>query len=438
MNGPVLDIPRSYTGIAEWLACLVYASLFAPRFPLKRQIPLAGACLLVQCAFLVMTDHVPLAWWTPCMIAAFAMMVGQILLLAQLKLKEACYLAVHAFLLAEFAASLQWQFHYYFWQESDPVAWQKYALLIVIFTTVYIPARLAADRLSPPPRRLEVTGGELAVVLSIGIMAFAVSNVSFYNQESPFSGFYAADIMNIRTLVDFAGNAVLLAYLVQRKWHRAQRELAAVQSILENQYAQYRLSRDTMELINQKYHDLKHLIAVLRSEPDSQVREQWLDAMEADIRAYEVQTKTGNHVLDTVLTGKSLYCQSQGIELVVSADGSLLSFMDTVDICTVFGNALDNAIECVMKLPDPSKRLIRLVLTAQKQFLVLKVENYCPFQPRFQDGLPATTKEDPGMHGFGLKSIRYTARKYGGSITTAVEDGWFVLKLLIPMNTENS
>lgn len=75
----------------------------------------------------------------------------------------------------------------------------------------------------------------------------------------------------------------------------------------------------------------------------------------------------------------------------------------------------------------------RLMLSAQKSFLLLKVENYCPTPPDFRDGLPATTKRDRENHGFGLKSIRLTAQKYGGYMTTAVEDDRFVLKVLIPM-----
>ena len=213
----------------------------------------------------------------------------------------------------------------------------------------------------------------------------------------------------------------------------ALKELGAMQTILENQYAQYRLSRDTIELIDRKYHDLKHLFAALRAEPDAAVREKWLQAMEEDIRSYEIQNKTGHRVLDTVLTGKSLYCQKHGIELLVVADGKLLAFMDIMDICTIFGNALDNAIECELKIPDKSQRIIRLMLSAQKQFLLLKVENYCPNPPKFRNGLPLTTKEDPANHGFGLKSIRSTAEKYGGSMTATVEDDWFVLKMLIPL-----
>lgn len=435
MNIIAEDIPRIYTGLAEWLACMIYASLFVPRLPWKWQIPASLGCLLIQCAFLVVTDNVPIGWWVPCMVMAFTMMVGQILLVAKMSLKSACYLGVHAFVLAEFAAALQWQLHYFLWKETDPVWWQKYALLALIFALVYVLAWLLAYHLFPSPRRIDVTSGELVIVLITGIIVFAVSNLSFFDQGNPFGGVYVSDIMNIRTLVDFSGNAILFAYLIQRNRIRTQQELTAVQTLLENQYAQYVTSRDTIDMINRKYHDLKHMIAALRTEPDAQVREQWLQAMEADIQAYEVQNKTGNRVLDTVLTGKNLYCQNHGIELLVVADGKLLSFMDVADICTVFGNALDNAIECELKIPDRSKRIIRLVLSAQKQFLLLKVENYCPFRTDFRDGLPATTKADSASHGFGLKSIRYTAQKYGGSITTGIEDDWFVLKMLIPLKS---
>lgn len=67
------------------------------------------------------------------------------------------------------------------------------------------------------------------------------------------------------------------------------------------------------------------------------------------------QNKTGNKVLDTVLTTKSLYCNKHGIIFTCVADGTLLDFMDVMDICSIFGNALDNAIECEMKIPEKEK-----------------------------------------------------------------------------------
>ena len=155
--------------------------------------------------------------------------------------------------------------------------------------------------------------------------------------------------------------------------------------------------------------------------------------MESDIKTYEAQNKTGNSVLDTVLTSKSLYCQKHGITLTCVADGTLLSFMDIMDICSIFGNTLDNAIECEKKISDREKRLIHISVSSQKNFVVICCENYFEGEIRFQDGLPVTTKQDSDYHGYGIKSIRYTAKKYGGTINVQSQDNWFVLKVLMPL-----
>lgn len=427
----VLDIPRAYTAIAEWMACMMYVLLFPPRIPRKWQIITALCGLVIQCVFLVVTDDVPIFLWVPCMVGAYFLMVSQMLVLCTLDVRSACYTCIHGFVLAEFSAALQWQLHFFLWADTHPVWWQKYALLTGVFATVYLISWIISSRLTPPPARLSISNGELFIGVIIGIIVFASSNLSFYDPSSPFSSIYAREIMNIRTLVDFAGNVVLIAYFIQRKQGQAEKEIAALHTTLENQYAQYKMSRESMDLINRKYHDLKHQVAALRIEPDPAIRERWLQEIEADIEHYELQNKTGNTVLDTVIMGKSLYCQKHGIELVVVADGSALSGMSAMDICAVFGNALDNAIECELKIPDKAKRIIRLQLSAQKRFLLLKVENYCPFPVDFQDGLPLTTKSDENNHGFGLKSICNTAMKYGGSMTTSWEDDWFILKMLI-------
>ena len=431
MNSVVLDIPRIYTGLAEWLACMVMVASYRKYMPSGRFWMISLLGLVSLCTFLVLTDNIVIWLWIPCMVFAAVMMLGLILFLCDLDLLAGIYTCIRAFILAEFAAALQWQIHCFFWPENNPVFWIKYSLLILVYALVFGVMYLLERKNAAP---VQVASGELLTVAMIGICVFAISNLSFYFHDTPFSGQYASEIMNIRTFADLGGLAILFAYHQHRAHMYAQRELDAMQTVLENQYAQYRMSRDSMELINRKYHDLKHQINALRSEQNPAVRNQWLDEMEADIRSYEAQNKTGNSVLDTVLTGKSLYCQKHRITLSVIADGSRLHFMDVMDICTIFGNALDNAIECELKIQEKSMRAIHLTLTTQKQFLLLRVENYCPETPKFQGGLPVSTKGDPAFHGFGVKSIQHTARKYGGTTTFGVEDGWFVLKVLIPLS----
>lgn len=235
-------------------------------------------------------------------------------------------------------------------------------------------------------------------------------------------------------MVDLGGVAILYAHLVQCCEIRVKRELEAVQNVLQNQYVQYKQSRDSIELINYKYHDLKHQIAFLRSEEDPRKRRKFLDKMEAEIKQYEAQNKTGNKVLDTVLTTKSLYCAKHDITFTCVADGTLLEFMDVMDICSIFGNAIDNAIECELKITDKEKRLIHVTVSRQKNFLILRFENYYDMELKYKQGRLITTKKEKEYHGYGLKSIQYIADKYDGAVSMDTKNNWFDLKILIPMS----
>ncbi len=94
--------------------------------------------------------------------------------------------------------------------------------------------------------------------------------------------------------------------------------------------------------------------------------------------------------------------------------------------------ALDNAIEAVMELEDIQKRVISVKIVAQQDILVIQIQNYYDRNLIYEDGLPVTTKKNRYEHGYGMKSIRYMAEKYNGTITVSSEDDIFRLQILIP------
>lgn len=212
-----------------------------------------------------------------------------------------------------------------------------------------------------------------------------------------------------------------------------QQELDLMNRLRIQQKNQYDLSKENIALINQKCHDLKHQIKAMRVFLSDERREEYLQEVERSVRIYEVLAKTGNEVLDTVLTEKSLYCEANGIQAHCVADGRLLDFMDPVDLYTIFGNAMDNAIESVSQNEDREKRLIDVMVYAEKQMLVIQIINPLNQELQFdRGGLPQSTKVKNGYHGFGLRSIRHTVKKYGGFLTIKVEEGCFYLQILIP------
>ena len=305
--------------------------------------------------------------------------------------------------------------------------------MVVIYAVLYILIYLIERYLKKDIEELQITRRELLVVYFVLIMVYCISNVSYVDVKSIFSAGTAMDVFIIRTLADLSGMAVLYAYHIQVKEIQMRFEKDTLRNIMDMQYKNYKLSKESIDIVNQKYHDLKHQINLLKSGADSEKAGEYLEQMEREIKIYETQNKTGNKVLDTILTSKSMHCQRHGIELKFMGEGQLLNFMEDMDISALFGNMLDNAIESVVKIKDRQKRLISLHVIQDKQFIRIRTENYCEENVQFQDGIPITTKKDRRFHGYGMKSMKKIVEKYGGSVMAGKTDNWFELKILIPM-----
>ena len=433
MNLP--DIPRHYTALAEWLACLLCIMEVKQRIRGWRLWSVSAAVLVVQTFFMMITKGLDNALWLTCMAAAVGVMYGYIYGCADIGARNAGYCCARAFVVAEFAASLQWQTYCWFYFNLGWTGWffRGFWLLAVYGVVYLIVWALYYNAGSSVKESLDVTNRELAGYIIIGLAVFLMSNMGFVSANTIFGGVRPLEIFNVRTLVDLGGVAIMYAYHMQRVDLRRRTELSSMENILQNQYIQYQQSREAMELINYKYHDLKHHIIALRAEDNDEKRKAYLDQMEEELQNYEAAQKTGNQVLDTLLTTKTLFCKKNHISMTCVVDGSLLDFMDVMDICSIFGNALDNAIECEKQIGDQEKRLIHVNMFRQKNFLIIRFENYCEEPVLFERGLPVTTKEEAEFHGYGLKSLWRTVHKYKGEVQIDVEDGWFSLKILIPL-----
>ncbi len=429
----ISDIPRIYTAIAEWAGCVVYILAMRKRFKKIRLIFLMAFFLILQSIMQLVNGELPLALWMPGMAAAMVLMYLSIYVCCDIQALDVGTCCARAFVLAEFAASFEWQIYCFFADKVSSAEWISAVFLLVFYSVIFPAVYVMEMRHIPKGKNLEVTTRELFSSVLIALAVFFISNISFIYTDTPFSGEVGREIMYIRTLVDFAGFVMLFAQ--QEKWQElhTRHELEAINRILNQQYEQYQLSRDNIELLNRKYHDLKHQINIIREESDTVKKEAYLEEMEIGIKMYEAQNKTGNSILDTILTSKSMYCVQNDINFTCVADGTLLEFMDVMDICTIFGNILDNAIESVEKLNNTGLRLIRAAVFAQNDFLMIRVENYCETVLDMVDGLPVTTKDDKRFHGYGIKSIRYTVEKNEGTMTIHNENHWFIIRILIPL-----
>ena len=154
-----------------------------------------------------------------------------------------------------------------------------------------------------------------------------------------------------------------------------------------------------------------------------------IEHLQQQIASYENYYRTGNAYLDVIIRDKAKTAREKQIDFTAVIHFEDGAFLDPLDISTIFGNALDNAIEASEKLAIP-RRVITVKARRIHDMMVIAVEN---------NALPGadtsgrTTKEDSFLHGFGLSNIKSTAEKYDGQCTVKCEGGIFVLKIIIPV-----
>lgn len=228
----------------------------------------------------------------------------------------------------------------------------------------------------------------------------------------------------------------LLILMYIPKENRLYHEQQTLEQIIQVMGEQQQVSKESVEIINRKCHDIKHQLKALMEMEDREQRRKYTEEIRQAISIYDAIYQTGNAALDFVLREKALRCQEYEIKFSCLTDGKALDFINTLDIYALFGNILDNAIESVTKEADKEKRIINLHVLRREQILHIHADNYCNEDIVFEDGMPVTNKKDKAYHGFGVRSIRHVAEKYGGEMVLKKENERFVLDLLIPIPEE--
>lgn len=215
-----------------------------------------------------------------------------------------------------------------------------------------------------------------------------------------------------------------------------QEEKALLERVMLKEQKQYEITRNSMDLINMKAHDLKHQITLMRATGKCDNLE--LSEIESAVAQYEGSSNTGNRALDVILTEKQRLCRIHSVEMTVMVQGQALAFLQPADIASLFGNILDNAIECECGVEPSTRRCIALTVCAKGNLTCIRAENYCPVRPQMYGGLPLTSKADGNYHGFGLRSVRYITEKYGGTLHIGFEGKLFVVSILLPQPSEDA
>ena len=152
-----------------------------------------------------------------------------------------------------------------------------------------------------------------------------------------------------------------------------------------------------------------------------------------NVRALSPSIITGDEMLDCIVAMKADKMKEKGIGFSMDgvADGGLN--LKPMDVCSIFANALDNAIEASSKMPTGA--WVDMNIKRTEKFFVIKIANAAEQQVDVEKLFMSsgyTSKQDKEHHGFGLRNIRMAVEDYDGLVKAESDDSSFALSIMIP------
>ena len=190
--------------------------------------------------------------------------------------------------------------------------------------------------------------------------------------------------------------------------------------LLQKQQEQYKIKVEVIDAISHKYHDLKHFVQT------NEIKD-----LANEIKPFETIVETGHNTLNILISEKIKECQDNNIEIIPYINAKDLHLMSDLDICSLFGNIIDNAMEATIKLPE-EKRYIHIKTDRQDDFIIMNFENSYLLEPEIKNGSFISLKKEEG-HGIGSENIKRIVEKYNGSLNYSFNSGICTLNILIPI-----
>lgn len=239
-------------------------------------------------------------------------------------------------------------------------------------------------------------------------------------------GSFKYAILLIFTLLSFVSLLWCICVLAR------QQKLERLSMLSETNRKYYEAMEQQHFEVRRLKHDLANHLQILAALPEDR-RDSYIRNLSSLPAAAESLSYCGDTTVNAVLSVKKAAMDRCGIRGEISADIPNELPFDRIDVCALYANALDNAMEACLKLEQP-KRVIVVKSKAKKGLFCLEVTNPVPNDTRLPHSqLPTTTKKDKANHGLGLKGMEEIVSRYHGGMELNTQDDTFKLFLYLPL-----
>lgn len=203
---------------------------------------------------------------------------------------------------------------------------------------------------------------------------------------------------------------------------------------IDMRYKYYLNLQNSQNKVKKLYHDINnHLICIKNLSSEKEDVNKYVDEMSKELNQFKQINNTGNMILDIILNEKQNICNENNICLTCDINFSKCDFIEMTDVCSIFSNILDNAIEACNKI-YMDKKYIKIRGTIVKSYYVIHCENSKVNKLEIKNSKIITNKKDKFIHGIGLKSVKSSLKKYNGDLEIKDFENKFLIQIYIPIN----
>lgn len=198
------------------------------------------------------------------------------------------------------------------------------------------------------------------------------------------------------------------------------------------QQTQFELLEQKEETTRGFRHDIMDHMCVLRELLKNEGNEAGLNYINSAVATLNMHNSLSinNHAVDAILNYYLSIAKEKQIECKI--DGMLPAQMDIemFDLCTVYANIMKNAINAVGNV-DSNRMITVLTSNDDNNIYILEKNNYSG-TIKINNGLPTSSKKDASMHGYGIRNVNETIKKYGGNIVFNIKPDYFEVSIILP------
>ncbi|HBF7081738.1 TPA: sensor histidine kinase [Clostridioides difficile] len=201
------------------------------------------------------------------------------------------------------------------------------------------------------------------------------------------------------------------------------------------QYKYYLNLQEYQLKIRKLYHDMSnHVICIQNIYGKNEFADKYIKDINKQIKECNAMFNTQSMILDVILSEKKSICDMNNIDFLVDINFLECNFIEMPDVCSIFSNIIDNAIEACNKIKDTSiLKKIKLRGTVINRLFVIKCENTKINEVVLKNNKLITSKKDSFLHGIGISSVKGSVEKYNGNVEVYSDKNKFTITIYIPL-----